>query len=88
MCRPIQTAQSTPLPVQSVPEEYVPEQISYEQPVEDIVYYEEEDYYPAIPMESLIILLVGLLVCIAVLIGLKLASPKSSDDDDFDDYDE
>ena len=85
---PIQTAQSTPLPVQSVPEEYVPEQISYEQPVEDIVYYEEEDYYPAIPMESLIILLVGLLVCIAVLIGLKLASPKSSDDDDFDDYDE
>jgi hypothetical protein len=85
---PIQTDQSTPLPVQSVPEEYVPEQISYEQPVEDIVYYEEEDYYPAIPMESLIILLVGLLVCIAVLIGLKLASPKSSDDDDFDDYDE
>lgn len=85
---PVQTAQSTPLPVQSVPEEYVPEQISYEQPVEDIVYYEEEDYYPAIPMESLIILLVGLLVCIAVLIGLKLASPKSSDDDDFDDYDE
>ena len=68
---PIQTDQSTPLPVH-----------------EDIVYYEEEDYYPAIPMESLIILLVGLLVCIAVLIGLKLASPKSSDDDDFDDYDE
>ena len=85
---PIQTPQSTPLPVQSVPEEYVPEQISYEQPVEDIVYYEEEDYYPAIPMESLIILLVGLLVCIAVLIGLKLASPKSSDNEDFDDYDE
>ena len=85
---PVTQVQSTPLPVQSVPEEYVPEQISYEQPVEDIVYYEEEDYYPAIPMESLIILLVGLLVCIAVLIGLKLASPKSSDDDDFDDYDE
>lgn len=32
--------------------------------------------------------LAGLLVYIAVLIGLKLASPKSSDDDDFDDYDE
>ena len=85
---PVQTVQSTHLPVQPVPEEYVPEQISYEQPVEDIVYYKEEEYYPTIPMESLIILLVGLLVCIAVLIGLKLASPKSSDDDDFDDYDE
>ena len=84
---PIQTAQSTPLPVQPVPEEYVPEQISYEQPVEEIIYY-EEDAFPAVPMDYLLILIAGLLVCIAVLICLKLASPKSSDDDDFDDYDE
>ena len=84
---PIQTAQSTPLPVQFVPEEYVPEPTSYEQPVEEIVYY-EEDAFPAVPMDYLLILIVGLLVCIAVLICLKLASPKSSDDDDFDDYDE
>ena len=84
---PIQTAQSTPLPVQPVPEEYVPEQISYEQPVEEIIYY-EEDAFPAVPMDYLLILIAGLLVCIAVLICLKLSSPKSSDDDDFDDYDE
>ena len=84
---PIQTAQSTPLPVQPVPEEYVPEPTSYEQPVEEIVYY-EEDAFPAVPMDYLLILIAGLLVCIAVLICLKLASPKSSDDDDFDDYDE
>ena len=84
---PIQTAQSTPLPVQFVPEEYVPEPTSYEQPVEEIVYY-EEDAFPAVPMEYLLILIAGLLVCIAVLVGLRLASPKSSDDDDFDDYDE
>ena len=85
---PVQTVQSTPLPVQPVPEEYVPEPTSYEQPVEEIVYYEEEDAFPAVPMDYLLILIAGLLVCIAVLIGLKLASPKSSDDDDFDDYDE
>ena len=84
---PVTQVQSTPLPVQQVPEEYVPEQISYEQPVEEIVYY-EEDAFPAVPMDYLLILIAGLLVCIAVLIGLKLASPKSSDDDDFDDYDE
>ena len=85
---PVTQVQSTPLPVQQVPEEYVPEPASYEQPVEEIVYYEEEDDYPAIPTESLTILIAGLLICIAVLVGLKLASPKSSDDDDFDDYDE
>ena len=84
---PVTQVQSTPLPVQSAPEEYVPEQISYEQPVEEIVYY-EEDASPAVPMDYLLILIAGLLVCIAVLICLKLASPKSSDDDDFDDYDE
>ena len=84
---PIQTVQSTPLPVQSVPEEYAPEPTSYEQPVEEIVYY-EEDAFPAVPMDYLLILIAGLLVCIAVLICLKLATPKSSDDDDFDDYDE
>ncbi len=84
---PVTQVQSTPLPVQQVPEEYVPEQISYEQPVEEIVYY-KEDAFPAVPMDYLLILIAGLLVCIAVLIGLKLASPKSSDDDDFDDYDE
>ena len=39
-------------------------------------------------MDYLLILIAGLLVCIAVLICLKLATPKSSDDDDFDDYDE
>jgi hypothetical protein len=84
---PFTQVQSTPLPVQQVPEEYVPEQISYEQPVEEIVYY-EEDAFPAVPMDYLLILIAGLLVCIAVLICLKLATPKSSDDDDFDDYDE
>ena len=84
---PVTQVQSTPLPVQQSPEEYVPEQISYEQPVEEIVYY-EEDAFPAVPMDYLLILIAGLLVCIAVLICLKLATPKSSDDDDFDDYDE
>ena len=84
---PVTQVQSTPLPVQSVPGEYVPEQISYEQPVEEIIYY-EEDAFPAVPMDYLLILIAGLLVCIAVLICLKLSSPKSSDDDDFDDYDE
>ena len=84
---PVTQVQSTPLPVQSVPGEYVPEQISYEQPVEEIIYY-EEDAFPAVPMDYLLILIAGSLVCIAVLICLKLASPKSSDDDDFDDYDE
>ena len=48
----------------------------------------EEDAFPAVPMDYLLILIAGLLVCIAVLICLKLATPKSSDDDDFDDYDE
>ena len=84
---PVTQVQSTPLPVQSASEEYVPEPTSYEQPVEEIVYY-EEDAFPAVPMDYLLILIAGLLVCIAVLICLKLASPKSSDDDDFDDYDE
>ena len=84
---PVQTVQSTHLPVQPVPEEYVPEPASYEQPVEEIIYY-EEDAFPAVPMDYLLILIAGSLVCIAVLICLKLASPKSSDDDDFDDYDE
>ena len=84
---PVTQVQSTPLPIQQSPEEYVPEQISYEQPVEEIVYY-EEGTFPAVPMDYLLILIAGLLVCIAVLICLKLASPKSSDDDDFDDYDE
>ena len=84
---PVQTVQSTHLPVQPVPEEYVPEPTSYEQPVEEIVYY-EEDAFPAVPMDYLLILIAGSLVCTAVLICLKLASPKSSDDDDFDDYDE
>ena len=84
---PVTQVQSTPLPVQQSPEEYVPEQISYEQPVEEIVYY-EEDAFPAVPMDYLLILIAGLLVCIAVLICLKLATPKSSDDNDFDDYDE
>ena len=84
---PVTQVQSTPLPVQSASEEYAPEQISYEQPVEEIVYY-EEGTFPAVPMDYLLILIAGLLVCIAVLIGLKLTSPKSSDDDDFDDYDE
>jgi len=84
---PFTQVQSTPLPVQQVPEEYVPDPTSYEQPVEEIIYY-EEDAFPAVPMDYLLILIAGLLVCIAVLICLKLASPKSSDDDDFDDYDE
>ena len=84
---PVQTVQNTPLPVQSASEEYAPEPTSYEQPVEEIIYY-EEDAFPAVPMDYLLILIAGLLVCIAVLICLKLASPKSSDDDDFDDYDE
>ena len=84
---PVTQVQSTPLPVQQSPEEYVPVPTSYEQPVEEIVYY-EEDAFPAVPMDYLLILIAGLLVCIAVLICLKLSSPKSSDDDDFDDYDE
>jgi hypothetical protein len=84
---PFTQVQSTPLPVQQVPEEYVPDPISYEQPAEEIIYY-EEDAFPAVPMDYLLILIAGLLVCIAVLICLKLATPKSSDDDDFDDYDE
>ena len=84
---PVTQVQSTPLPVQSASEEYSPEPTSYEQPVEEIVYY-EEGTFPAVPMDYLLILIAGLLVCIAVLICLKLASPKSSDDDDFDDYDE
>lgn len=84
---PVTQVQSTPLPVQSASEEYAPEPTSYEQPVEEIVYY-EEGTFPAVPMDYLLILIAGLLVCIAVLICLKLASPKSSDDDDFDDYDE
>ena len=84
---PVTQVQSTPLPVQQSPEEYVPVPTSYEQPVEEIVYY-EEDAFPAAPMDYLLILIAGLLVCVAVLICLKLASPKSSDDDDFDDYDE
>lgn len=84
---PVQTVQSTPLPVQQTQEEYVPEPASCEQPVEEIIYY-EEDAFPAVPMDYLLILIAGLLVCIAVLICLKLSSPKSSDDDDFDDYDE
>ena len=84
---PVQTVQNTPLPVQSASEEYAPELTSYEQPVEEIIYY-EEDAFPAVPMDYLLILIAGLLVCIAVLICLKLSSPKSSDDDDFDDYDE
>ena len=84
---PFTQVQSTPLPVQPVPEEYVPEPTSYEQPAEEIIYY-EEDAFPAVPMDYLLILIAGSLVCTTVLICLKLASPKSSDDNDFDDYDE
>lgn len=85
---PVAQVESTPLPVLQAPEESVSELTSYEQPAAEVIYYVEEDDLPGIPTEYLIILIVGLLVCIAVLVGLKLASPKSSDDDGFDDYGE